>query len=196
MSSATRRVLVIEDESAQRLMYSRALSMMGYEPVCVGSSEAAWKAMQTTRYGVALLDLNLGGENGLDVFEYIRDHHPEVSVVVATGFGTFEIAKQAIKMDVVDFLSKPVSLGELESSMNKAWDRYELVQSPAEDLVPPDSSVELEVEHRNDLNIEAVEQDLIIEALRRCKDNRKAAAKMLGISERKLYYRLSQYGIR
>ena len=40
-----------------------------------------------------------------------------------------------------------------------------------------------------------MEQDLIIEALRRCNDNRKAAARMLGISERKLYYRLTLYEV-
>lgn len=190
MTNSSRKVLVVEDESAQRLMYNRALEQMGYKPTCVATSEDAWKELESSaHFGVALLDLNLVGESGLDIFEHIREHYPQISVVICTGYGSFEIAKQAIRMDVVDFLSKPVGLADLKAGLDRAWDRYVLVQTPADHLVAPKSGVH----ERDDLNIESMEHDLIIEALRRSKDNRKAAAKALGISERTLYYRLTQY---
>jgi DNA-binding NtrC family response regulator len=192
MTQPSRKILVVEDESAQRLMYSRALKQMDYDPTCVANSEEAWKEIQSSEFAATLLDLNLDGESGLDIFEHIREHHPEISVIIATGYGTFDIAKQAIRMDVVDFLSKPVGLDDLKAALDRAWDRHVLVQTPADQLVVPKNHVH----ERESLNIESMEHDLIIEALRRCKDNRKAAAKMLGISERKLYYRLTQYEVR
>ena len=82
--------------------------------------------------------------------------------------------------------------------MERAWSRHQLVQTPIADLVAPKSdeydqaSID-SLRRRRSLNIEDAERDLIIEALRRSNDNRKAAARMLGISERKLYYRLSQF---
>lgn len=178
-------------------MYSRALTQMDYEPVCVATGDEAWEELRTGLFATALLDLNLSSESGLDIFEHIREQYPQISVIIATGYGTFDIAKKAIKMDVVDFLSKPVGLDDLKAAMDRAWDRHVLVQTPVDQLIPPKHGTRKDpVEQRESLNIESMEHDLIIEALRRCKDNRKAAAKMLGISERTLYYRLTQYEVR
>ncbi len=204
MSKPTRSVLVVEDESAQRLMYSRALEQMEYEPVCVGTGDEARAALAAGPFAIALLDLNLSGEHGMDLFEEFRERFPAVSVVIATGYGTFDLAKQAIRMDAVDFLSKPVGLADLESALDRAWSRHVLVQTPVAQLLPPITDDEEGVFEKPDpaiamrtsLNIELMERDLIMEALHRSEDNRKAAARMLGISERKLYYKLTQYRVR
>ena len=199
MTPAPRRVLVVEDESSQRLMYQRALGQMEFESVCTGTVEQAQRELAAGAFSIALLDLNLGADDGLGVFEFIREHYPAVSVVIATGYGTFEIAKRAIKMDVVDFLSKPVSLADLEAAISKAWSRHVFVQSPVDEIRAADTTglfaddTPLPITDLESLNIEHVEKTLIMEALRRCNDSRKDAAKMLGISERKLYYRLTQY---
>ena len=205
MSETPKRVLIVEDESAQRLMYTRALAQMDFESICVGNSQEALATLDSDTIAIVLLDLNLSGEHGLDLFEQIREQYPAQSVVIATGYGTFEIAKLAIKMDLVDFLSKPVSLADLESALERAWSRYVLVQTPVANLVPPTTrGEEGPISHEHDptlaqrkiLNIEAMERDHIMEALRRSEDNHKAAARMLGISERKLYYKLTQYQVR
>lgn len=202
--TSPRRVLVVEDESAQRVMYSKALAHMDFEPVCVGSMEAAKSALAAKPFAIALLDLNLGVSHGMDLFEDIRDRFPAVSVVIATGYGTFDIARKSIQMDVIDFLTKPVSLSELETALDRAWSRHVLVQTPVAELLPPRISAPALAETeesdaltaRDDLSLEAMERDMIMEALRRSEDNRKKAAEMLGISERKLYYRLTQYRVR
>jgi DNA-binding NtrC family response regulator len=205
MTGPTRRAVVVEDESAQRLMYTKALASFGFDVVSVESGAGAMRALDAGPVGVVLLDLNLAGEHGLDLFEQIRERHPAVSIVIATGYGTFSLAKQAIRMDVVDFLSKPVSLSDLESAMSRAWSRHVLVQTPVADLLPPlpagkdldfDMALDSLVSRSGDLNLESMEKSAILEALRRCGDNRKAAAQMLGISERTLYYRLTRYRIR
>ncbi len=196
-----RRVLVVEDESAQRMMYQKALTRMEFETVCVGSIEAARAALSAQSFSIGLLDLNLGVANGMDLFEEIRDRFPMMSVVIATGYGTFELARRSIHMDIVDFLTKPVSLGELETAMDRAWSRHVLVQTPVANLLPPqiqqetlhEDAAALDLSMQDDLNCERIERELIMEALRRSEDNRKIAAEMLGISERKLYYKLTEY---
>jgi DNA-binding NtrC family response regulator len=203
LNDAKRRVLVVEDESAQRLMYTRALKQFGYESQCAENSTDALALLASNPIAIVLLDLNLSGEHGMDLFEQIRELYPAISVVIATGYGTFEIAKRAIKMDLVDFLSKPVSLTELESALERAWARYVLVQSPAANLLPPEEHDTTQQQDSDpieapasSLNIESMERDYILKALRQSQDNRKVAARMLGISERKLYYKLSQYRMR
>ncbi len=203
MSTAPRRVLVVEDESSQQMMYALALRQMGFESMCVGSAAGALKALAEVVFAIVILDLQLHGEASLDLFEDVRERHPAVSVVIATGYGTFELARRSIQMDVVDFLAKPIPLDELRTALERAWSRHVLVQTPVADLLHSQRSGGLLDDEdaallatRRDLSLEAMERDLIMEALRRSDDNRKVAADMLGISERKLYYRLTQYRIR
>jgi DNA-binding NtrC family response regulator len=210
MTAAPRRVLVVEDESSQQLMYRRALGSMGFEAVCVGSPEAALAALAKQSFAIILLDLQLHGEPSLDLFEAMRDRWPSVSVVIATGYGSYELVRRAIQRDVVDFLAKPVPLGELETALDRAWSRHVLVQTPVELLLPPEPATPdageatepdegeegVPIARRSDLSIERMERELIMEALRRASDNRKLAAEMLGISERTLYYRLTRYRLR
>ncbi len=121
-----------------------------------------------------------------------------MSVVIVTGHGSFEAVRRAIRLDVVDFLTKPVALAELEASVARAWERHVLVETPVADLEPPVNAQTVGnlVAQSADLNLESIEQAAIREALRRAGDNRKDAAELLGISERTLYYRLSQYRVR
>lgn len=192
MSRSSRSVLVVEDESAQRAMYEKAVSRLGYDVRSVQDGAAARRALREAEIAIVLLDLNLGGESGMALFESIRETHPAVSVVIATGFGSYEIARRAIHMDVVEFLSKPVSLNDLEAALARAWDRYVLVNLPAEQLADPAANSNSDFVGFRSLRIEDVERGLVVEALRRSEDNRAVAAKLLGISERKLYYLLSR----
>jgi DNA-binding NtrC family response regulator len=203
MTTAPRRVLVVEDDSAQRMMYQRALKQMDFDPVCVESPEGAHLALKQGKFAIVILDLQLNGELSLDLFEEIRDRYPAVSVVIATGHGNFDFARRSIHMDVVDFLSKPIPLVDLEKALDRAWSRHVLVQTPVARLLPPAGAAASTADEsaafltaRQNLSIDTMERALIIEALRRSDDNRKVAADMLGISERKLYYRLTQYRAR
>lgn len=198
MSESVRRVVVVEDESSQRLMYTRALRSFGYEPDCVSTGAAALASLDRAKAGAVILDLNLGQEHGLDAFELIRERHPAVSVVIVTGHASFEAVRRAIRLDVVDFLTKPVALDDLEKTLARAWERHELVESPIADLEPAGgvSGVTELVARTADLNLETLEHAAIREALRRTSDNRKEAADLLGLSERTLYYRLSHYRLK
>lgn len=196
MSGPPRRVLVVEDESAQRLMYRKALGSFGYEAECAESSAAALACLASGPFGVALLDLNLGPDRGMDLFETIRERNPSTSVVVATGHGSVEAMRRAIRLDVVDFLVKPIALDELEAALAKAWARHELVETPVDELEDPASDFASLVARAPDLDLESIEHAAIREALRRCDNNRKEAAGLLGLSERTLYYRLSRYRVR
>lgn len=197
IQSAPRRVLVVEDEHAQQLMYKRALMSMDFEPVPALTVQDARRELAARDYAIVILDLRLGGELSLEFFEEIRERFPAVSVVIATGHGTFDLARRSIHRDVVDFLAKPIPLSELETAMDRAWSRHVFVQSPVSKLFPPKARAKApgspDVSAWPSLSIDAVERELVEEALRRSGDNRKAAAQMLGISERKLYYRLMQY---
>lgn len=207
MTVAPRRVLIVEDDSSQQLMYQRALRTMDFETLTASSAPEALRALAKDKFAIVILDLNLSGELSLDLFEEIRERYPAISVVIATGHGTFEFARRSIHRDVVDFLTKPIPLSDLERALDRAWSRHVLVQTPVSKLLlprisneaveeaAPDEAATAWLTTRKSLNIDVIERELIMEALRRSGDNRKMAADMLGMSERKLYYRLTQYRV-
>lgn len=192
-----RSVLIVEDEPVQRGMLLKAMPDMGFECAAVASGEEALKVLGQASYTVAILDLNLPGISGMKLFDLIRDNWPGMSVVIMTGYGDLSTAKQAIRMDVVDFLTKPTTLGEIEQALDHAYRRAVIVNADPAKLAPPRESIEAiaPAQDRSDLNLQHIERDAIIESLKRADGNRTEAAKVLGISVRTLYYRLSQYNL-
>ena len=202
-------VLVVDDEQRLRDVLVRGIQQMGYD--CLGSptAEDALRQMRDQARGVAIVDLNLPGMHGMELFEKLRRGWPAIQVIVLTGFGDLDSAKNAIRLDVVDFLTKPTHLGELEEALSRAWRRIDdaigldAVQLPepteddlreddAEDDAGRDAS-ELGMAPQSGELLEDLERRHILDTLARHDGNRRDTAEALGISLRTLYYRLSQY---
>lgn len=210
------RVLLVEDELRLREMLVRALREMGFHPSAVTSAEAAVRVLEhgAPPPGILILDLNLPGMDGMELLASLRRRWPGVQVIILTGFGDLEAAKKAIHLDVVDFLTKPCALGDLEIALDRArsrlrprevQDRSERAErldraaraEPAAEAPPPEPQPRpLEFTPRETsaaMSLEDVERQHILAALARNHGNRNATAAELGISLRKLYYRLAQY---
>jgi len=181
-------VLFVEDEPRLREILSSAMNSWGFVVDTARSGEEALRANTDEPHDIALLDLNLPGMGGIELFEKIRDRWPQTAVVILTGFGDLAAARAAIRLDVVDFLTKPCRLDDLETALDRAWKRSPASQLPivpaaqlASDPTAPAKTLE-EIERRH-----------ILDILAKNNGNRTAAAAELGISRRTLQYRLSEY---
>lgn len=186
-----RRVLIVEDIARFREMLARAIREMEFEPRPVESAELAIELLESEPVEIAMVDLGLPGMPGLELRQHLRTHHPAVQIIILTGFGDLEAAKQAIRLDVVDFLTKPCDLGELEVALDRALRRF---ASAGDHAAATDTPPELDVgTQQQEQTIEALERQHIREALKRNNGNRAKTAQELGISVRTLYYRISRY---
>jgi DNA-binding NtrC family response regulator len=200
---ASRRVLIVEDEKRLREMLHTAVTEMGLLPTSTGSAAGALKILARESIAVALVDLNLPGMGGLELVEEMVRQKIPIQVVILTGFGDLAAARQAIRLEVCDFLTKPCGMGELEVALDRARSRWlerqihlppvvaDPVPAPAAAAAP--AVVEPPPESVVPGSVEQMERDLILAALKRHNGNRQAAAIDVGISVRKLYYRLQQY---
>lgn len=185
------RVLVVEDEPRLRDVLASGISEMDFETTTARSGEDAVRVMETGPHDIVLLDLNLPGMDGLETLDIIRDRWPGVAVIILTGFGDLEAAQTAIRMDVVDFLTKPASLGDLEKALDRARHVCSVTSQPDEPVADlKDQSPTTTDAPRT---IQEVERKQILEALERNKGNRAKTAAELDISVRTLYYRLAEY---
>jgi DNA-binding NtrC family response regulator len=195
LRATCRRVIVVEDERRLREMLIASIRIMGLEPEGAPNGESALRLLERTVYATAVVDLTLPGMGGLEFCEAVRQRWPAVQLVILTGFGNLDAAQRAIRLDVVDFLSKPCAMGDLEAALERArqrWlDRCLAVETPVQ--APPAAISPDAPPPRPGVSMEEMERQLIFAALARHQGNRDAAAAELGISVRKLYYRLQQY---
>src|SRR5271169_6654437 len=135
---AGRQILLVEDESRLREMLLQGTKEMGFQPTAVASAEQALRVLDQQSIPVVIVDLNLPGMGGLELLQTIRQRWPTTQAIILTGFGDLPAAKQAIHLDVVDFLTKPCALGDIEIALSRAFRRlrHELPSDP----IPEDDS--------------------------------------------------------
>lgn len=188
----TLRVLIVEDEQRLRDLLVDVLPGMGFPATGVRSAEEAARVMEASPCDIALLDLQLPLMNGMDFFARLRERWPATQVIVLTGFGDLEAARRAIHLDVVDFLTKPCPLRDIEMALERARRRIHSAERGEIGTVHPAHTTH-ESEKESAATLWEIERRQILAALDRNNGNRTAAAAELGISRRTLHYRLSEY---
>lgn len=106
-------ILVVDDDADMREMLQDMLKDRGHQVTTAGSGSEALKALSEGDYWVVLTDLRMKGMQGLELLTEIRRSHPDVNVILMTGFGSVETAVEAMKHGASDYLTKPVKKDEL-----------------------------------------------------------------------------------
>ena len=184
------RVLIVEDEPRMRELLLRAMTGWGFDATAARSGEEALRLAADDPPHIVVMDLDLPGIGGLETFGRLRERQPDLQGIVLTGFGSLDAARQAIHLDVVEFLTKPVPLGDLEHALDRAIRR--VVPAPPPPVVPEEVAASADPPPAGQTLAE-VERHHILETLARNHGNRTATAAELGISRRTLYYKLGEY---
>jgi DNA-binding NtrC family response regulator len=111
--AADRRVLVVEDERAQRDALGQYLGRMAYKVTAVASGEEASRHLADASYDALITDLRLPGMDGLTLIRRARELNEEMSVLLITAYASVESAIEALRIGAQDYLLKPLILEEV-----------------------------------------------------------------------------------
>jgi len=111
-------VLIVDDERELCTLIAMLLEDRGHTTRCVASGEAALEAAGEQRPDLVLLDMRLGGMDGLETLRRLRPIVPGTPIVMMTAFGNVPAAVNAMRFGATDFLSKPFSNEALLSSID------------------------------------------------------------------------------
>jgi len=111
-------ILVVDDELGPRESL-RIILKPSYEVSIADNGQAALDFLERHPVDLITLDLKMPGLSGLEVLEQVRQTHPDVMVIVVTGYGTFKSVVEAIRFDVFDYISKPFSVPEIRSVVKR-----------------------------------------------------------------------------
>ena len=131
------RILVVDDEIGIRQGCQRALTPRGYSVDTVSDLTTARRALDGQPFELFLLDVMLPDGSGLDLIEDILGQDSYAICIVMTGFGTVEMAVEAIRRGAYDFLSKPFTSDELVLAVEQGVERrrLKLVEFQATELM-------------------------------------------------------------
>jgi len=116
-------LLIVDDDTEFRTSVVGRFARRGYQVQQAGSGEEALTLAERRQFDVAVIDMMMPGLSGLELLDRLRVRHPDSEIIMLTGQGSVQTAVQAMKMGAFDFLSKPFPLGELESLIDKAYER-------------------------------------------------------------------------
>lgn len=123
-------VLVVDDDEAVRKTCCQIAAGMGFAVLGADSATAARAILKHQRIDLLLLDLKLPGGGGLPLLEQVKALHPDTAVIVMTAFATVPSAVEAMRIGAGDYLTKPFSLEELTTVLDRAGQRHHIdVQS-------------------------------------------------------------------
>jgi two-component system NtrC family response regulator len=123
-----RKVLVVEDDEAQRGLLTGFLARQGFEAPSASTGAEALMRLKQEPCDLVLLDFRLPDMDGLQVLSRLRKIQPEVPVIFITAFGTIEVAVKAMKAGASDFLTKPIDLDLLLLRMEGIRERADLAR--------------------------------------------------------------------
>ena len=108
MSSRPKSVLWVDDEIESLESHRRFLTDHGYEVAAAAHGDDALEMLRRRTYGVVLVDEQMPGKRGLELFGAIRSLDPAVPVVMVTKSDDPAVMREAIGMAVDDYLVKPL----------------------------------------------------------------------------------------
>ncbi len=102
------RILFVDDEEAIRRLFVTFLVAEGYEVDAAFDVSGALSMLTKRPYDLVIVDKNLPDGSGLDVLRACRDKHPDVELLILTGYPSMESAVEALRCGAYDYLIKPV----------------------------------------------------------------------------------------
>lgn len=107
--------LIVDDETDIRELLTMTLERMDIETYSACNIEEAKSLLKQHTYALCLTDMQMPGGTGLDLVNYIAEHHAGLPVAVITAHASAENAVSALKAGAFDYLTKPISLKQLRS---------------------------------------------------------------------------------
>lgn len=136
------RILVVDDDPDLLNSLSDLLRPEGFEVAVANDIESARRTAAAFEPDIALLDIKLGPDNGIDLIAPLKLQRPDLACVIMTGYADTESAVRALREGADDFLSKPVDPAILMRTLNRCRRQQKLERENREVVAALKSSEE------------------------------------------------------
>src|SRR5437588_435864 len=122
VASELPQILVIDDEMGPRESL-RMLLKPNYRVHTADTVEAGLRILREKKPDAVISDIRMPGTSGIEGLRKIREIDPHVAVIMLTGFGALETAKEALRLGANDYISKPFDAHEMQQVIDRNVER-------------------------------------------------------------------------
>ncbi|MUT65300.1 response regulator [Paenibacillus sp. NEAU-GSW1] len=131
------KLVLVDDEAVVREGIREKIKWeaLGFE--CAADCEngvAALEAIDRLQPDVVLTDINMPFMDGLELTKAVKSKYPDMKMIILTGYDDFDYAQRAVKLQVNDFILKPITAAELTAVLEKLKEELDGQQKEKEDL--------------------------------------------------------------
>ena len=119
MSEDLNSVLVVDDEPGMRMALQASFQRVGWRVETASGSSEALRKFTASAFPLVVTDVRMPDGDGLNLMRQVRHSHPSTAVILLTAFGNVPEAVKAIQGGACDYLTKPVSFEQLQSTVTR-----------------------------------------------------------------------------
>lgn len=120
------RLLLVDDERIALRNLEHVLAKEGYDIVATQSGRHALDLVDSQPFDLVLTDLKMDKVDGMQLLQHVKARHPDVEVIMITGYATLESAVEAMKVGAFHYISKPFRLDEVRQTVAEALEKVRL----------------------------------------------------------------------
>ena len=128
------KILVVDDDKDYNLYLTKFLSDEGYITKGITKPMDTLSTLEQEKFHIVILDLKMPQISGTELLKEIKSKHPNICVIILTGYPSFKTAVDTMKLDAFDYLKKPFDLNDLRMALNNAQKTYCLIGSSKDKL--------------------------------------------------------------
>ena len=117
------RILIVDDEQDFVSTLAERLTLRGFQVEAATRGIDALRHVSEDDFSVLILDVKMPGIDGLELLAEIKQKHPDLPVILLTGYGSVADAERGIGEGACDYLMKPIDIDELIEKVRNAVGR-------------------------------------------------------------------------
>jgi len=115
------KLLLVDDEKGFADIIAKRMSKRDIDVTKAYSGVEALQAIRKADFDVAVLDLKMEDMDGIEILKIFKKMDPDLAVIMLTGHGSEEAARDGIKFGAFDYLTKPCDLEKLLAKIREAY---------------------------------------------------------------------------
>lgn len=114
------KLFIIDDEQDVQYSFKRIFSQSNLDIVTADSGEAGLDLLDKETPDLIIMDVRMGGMNGLETLRKIREKSTSLPVIIMTAYGTTQTAIEAMKLGAFDYILKPFDIPKIKEMVGRA----------------------------------------------------------------------------
>jgi two-component system response regulator HydG len=120
-----KRILIADDEVDICKLLSGFLQRKGFETETAFSGTRALEILSQSTFDLLICDFRLGDLDGIEVLARVKQTHPQLPVIIVTGYSDIRTAVKVIKAGALDYITKPLIPDDIFLTIKKALEKTE-----------------------------------------------------------------------